>query len=74
LRLARDHRITVLMVSHDIDEAVHVSDRVLVMEADPGSVSRELRIDLPRPRDRDHANAPAFAGQVREALQAVHAF
>jgi len=74
LRLAHDRGITVLMVTHDVDEAVHVSDRVLVMAADPGSVRADLRVDLPRPRDRSHAAAPALARAVREALHAVHAF
>jgi sulfonate transport system ATP-binding protein len=74
LRLAHQHGITVLMVTHDIDEAVHVSDRVLVMEADPGTLRAVVAIDLPRPRDRDHPGVPAFGAQVRQALHAVHAF
>jgi sulfonate transport system ATP-binding protein len=74
LRLTHQHGITVLMVTHDIDEAVHVSDRVLVMEAEPGSVRADLGVDLPRPRDREHPGVPALAAQVREALHAVHAF
>ena len=74
LRLTHHHGITVLMVTHDIDEAVHVSDRVLVMEADPGTVRTELPIGLPRPRDRDHPGVPALTAQVRQALHAVHAF
>ena len=74
LRLAHRHGITVLMVTHDVDEAVHVSDRVLVMEANPGTLRAAVTIDLPRPRDRDHPGVPAFAAQVRQALHAVHAF
>ena len=74
LRLAHQHGITVLMVTHDIDEAVHVSDRVLVMAADPGTVRAEVDIALPRPRDREHPGVPALSAQVRQALHAVHAF
>ena len=73
LRLVREHRITVLMVTHDIDEAVHLSDRVLVMGADPGTVREAVPIDLPRPRDRAHPGVPALTAQVRQALHAVHA-
>ena len=74
LRLARQHAITVLMVTHDIDEAVHLSDRVLVMSAASGSIDGEVVIDLPRPRDRDHPDVAVFTTKVRQALHGVHAF
>ena len=70
LRVVRAHGITVLMVTHDIDEAVHLADRVLVLEADPGRVWADLRLSLPRPRDRDD---PASASAIREVRQALHA-
>ena len=43
---------TILFVTHDIEEAVYLSDRVLVLSARPSEVIEELRIDLPRPRDQ----------------------
>ncbi len=42
---------TVLVVTHDIDEAIAMADRVLVMTAAPGRIAKEFAIDLPRPRD-----------------------
>jgi sulfonate transport system ATP-binding protein len=74
LQLARTQGVTVLMVTHDIDEAVHLSDRVLVMDANPGTVRAEIAIDLPRPRLREHADAAIHTRRVRQALQAAHAF
>ena len=74
LQLAHAHNVTVLMVTHDIDESVHLSDRVLVMDANPGTVRAELSIDLPRPRQREHADAALFTTRVRQALHAAHAF
>ena len=74
LQLVHAHGVTVLMVTHDIDEAVHLSDRVLVMDANPGTVRAELAIDLPRPRQREHADAALFTTRVRQALHAAHAF
>lgn len=43
---------TILFVTHDIEEAVYLADRVLILSARPSAVVEELRIDLPRPRDQ----------------------
>lgn len=74
LTLARAHGVTVLMVTHDIDEAVHLSDRVLVLEADPGRLREQVPIPLARPRARDDAQGAVLTQRVRLALQAAHAF
>jgi len=71
--LVRRHRIAVLMVTHDIDEAAYLSDRVLVLEADPGRLREEIAIDLPRPRARDDEQLAACRRQVFRALHAAHA-
>lgn len=53
-------RTTTLLVTHGIDEAVFLSDRVVVMAAGPGRIVRELTIPFPRPRNRDLFREPAF--------------
>lgn len=45
-------RTTMLMVTHDIDEAIYLGDRVIVMSPQPTEISQIISIDLPRPRDR----------------------
>lgn len=60
---------TVLFVTHDIDEAVYLSDTVYVMSPRPGRVVARLDIDLPRPRKPDVVTTPAFAHIKRTALQ-----
>ena len=50
MRLWSAHRKTVVFVTHDIAEAIALSDRVIVMSARPGRVVADVRIDLPRPR------------------------
>jgi NitT/TauT family transport system ATP-binding protein len=54
-------RPTVLFITHSVEEAVGLSDRVLVMGPSPGQVVEELRIDLPRPRPVALGEEPAFA-------------
>jgi NitT/TauT family transport system ATP-binding protein len=52
---------TILFVTHQIDEAVFLSDRVLVFTVRPGRLKEEVRIDLPRPRDLAVKRTPEFA-------------
>jgi len=53
-------RKTVVFITHSIDEAVLLADRVIVMSARPGRIAQELRIDLPRPRGLEARRASAF--------------
>ena len=64
---------TVLLVTHDLEEAVHLSDRVYVMSARPGRIADEVAISLPRPRPEDVVAAPAFAALKGRLLAAVRA-
>ncbi len=51
-RVHRQRNPTIAFVTHDIDEAVYLSDRILILAGTPGTISRELRVELPRPRDQ----------------------
>jgi NitT/TauT family transport system ATP-binding protein len=61
LELWRDIRNTVVFVTHDLDEALFLGDRVVVLSAAPGRVLLDLRIDLPRPRPREVHASEAFS-------------
>ncbi|MBI6939758.1 ABC transporter ATP-binding protein [Pseudomonas putida] len=52
-RIWLQERCTVIMVTHDIEEALYLGDRVIVMDAHPGRIREDLRIELPHPRERD---------------------
>ncbi len=51
-RIWMQHQSTVLMVTHDVEEAVYLADRVVVMDANPGRIRRIVDVPLPHPRDR----------------------
>lgn len=61
LRIWERARKTILFVTHDIDEAVYLADRVIVMSVSPGRVVCDIPITLPRPRALEIRNAPEFA-------------
>jgi NitT/TauT family transport system ATP-binding protein len=67
LKIWEAQRKTVIFVTHDIEEAVFLADRVLVLSASPGRVKKEIRIRLPRPRDYAVTLSPAFI-RVKEAV------
>jgi len=52
LRLAALKRMTVLFVTHDLEEAIYLGDRVIALAPHPGRVAEDIAIDLPRPRDQ----------------------
>lgn len=52
-RLWQQDRFTAVLVTHDVDEALRLADRVVVMSPRPGKVLRDVAVDLPRPRDHD---------------------
>ena len=66
-------RKTVLLITHQIDEAVFLSDRVVVLSARPGRVREEVRIDLPRPRDLQLKRDPAFVRHVDHIWKLIEA-
>ncbi|KWT11608.1 MULTISPECIES: ABC transporter ATP-binding protein [Pseudomonas syringae group] len=69
LQLAERHAITLLLVTHDVDEALYLSDRVLVMGSRPGTITHELPVGLQTPRDR---RDPLLARLKAEALTELH--
>jgi len=52
VRIWREENVTMIMVTHDLEEAVYLADRVLVLPKEKGGIARVIDVDLPRPRDR----------------------
>jgi len=63
VRIWRDHRTTVVFITHAVEEAIFLADRILVMTAHPGRIKAELRVTSARPRDE---TAPDFIDLERE--------
>ncbi|HUZ23991.1 MAG TPA: ABC transporter ATP-binding protein [Streptosporangiaceae bacterium] len=72
LGLRRDREITILLVTHDIDEAVYTSDRVVILSGPPGRVRADLPVALPEPRDQIATRQlPAFVQLRAEASRLI---
>src|SRR5438477_7326543 len=69
LRLWEARGTTMLLVTHDIDEAIYMSDRIVIMTPRPGRIERTITVDLDRPRQR---NSPEFLGLRSDILDFVH--
>jgi len=73
LDVAARNRTALLLVTHDIDEAVYLGDRVLVLDRDPGRLRRAYRVTVPRPRDRRDARLAQVKSEVLTELYDSHA-
>jgi NitT/TauT family transport system ATP-binding protein len=71
-RLAAESGTTVVFVTHDLEEAIYLGDRVMAMESHPGRIGEVVEIDLPRPRDqlttREDARFLAYRHQLFNLL------
>jgi NitT/TauT family transport system ATP-binding protein len=72
-RIWEKHRLTVLFITHDVEEAVYLSDRVAVMTNRPGRIKLVVPIDLPRPRRYEMVATPEFQRLHRTVLDAIRA-
>ena len=69
LQIQQQLRQTTLLITHNLTEAVQLSDRVLVMTYRPGRLKRVVSIELPRPRDSEVVSSAAFGRYVAEIWQ-----
>ena len=68
LRLWQTRRTTMLLVTHDIDEAIYMSDRIVIMTPGPGRIERTIVVALDRPRQRSNAEFLRLRGEILELL------
>ncbi len=71
LQIWSEFGITVLFVTHDVDEAIFLADRILIMSISPGSIIAELDINLPRPRSPELATGAEFIDLKKQCLAII---
>jgi ABC-type nitrate/sulfonate/bicarbonate transport system ATPase subunit len=68
LRLWEARGTTMLLVTHDIDEAIYMSDRIVIMTPRPGRIERIIEVELDRPRKRNSAEFLRLRSDILELL------
>jgi len=71
LKVWGEHKTTVLFITHDVDEAIFLSDRVIVMSSRPGRLKQEKRIVIPRPRNYEVMTDSLFIESKKELIGAI---
>jgi NitT/TauT family transport system ATP-binding protein len=71
LQLWQQHPKTVVLVTHDMEEAVYLSDRIFVLTSRPGRIAREIVVPLARPRDVSVRRTAAFAELVESVWESL---
>lgn len=73
-RVAHQHALTVLLVTHDIDEALYLSDRIILLEDGAVPADNDFTVGLPRPRQRSSPALVPLKSAILDKLHAAHAF
>ena len=71
LQIWGEFGITVIFVTHDIDEAVFLADRVVVMSASPGRIIADIKVDLPRPRTLEMVSSEQYINTKKKCMELI---
>jgi NitT/TauT family transport system ATP-binding protein len=72
LEIWKNIDITVLFITHDLDEAIFLADRILVLKAHPGEVQELIEVPVPRPRSFTQINSPEFLATKARLEALIH--
>ncbi len=71
LKLWEEYHMTMLFITHEIDEAIIVADRLYIMGVQPGRIIEEINVQLPRPRTRDLLTEPVFSTLKKHVMELI---
>jgi NitT/TauT family transport system ATP-binding protein len=72
LQIWKEVDITILFITHDLDEAVYLADRILILDAHPGRLREVMEVPVPRPRNPDQFLDPTFVAARRHIEELIH--
>ncbi|TVP78377.1 MAG: ABC transporter ATP-binding protein [Puniceicoccaceae bacterium] len=72
LQIWRNVDVTILFVTHDLDEAIYLSDRILVLKANPGEIQEFIEVPVPRPRRPEQFISPEFLATKQRLEALIH--
>jgi len=72
LDIWRNIDITILFITHDLDEAIYLADRILVLKANPGEVNELIEVPVPRPRSPEQSISPEFLATRKRLDDLIH--
>jgi len=72
LEIWRNVDVTILFITHDLDEAIYLADRIIVLKANPGEVQEVIEVPVPRPRRADQFNSREFLATRRRLEELIH--
>ena len=72
LEIWRNVDVTILFITHDLDEAILLADRILVLKANPGEVQEVIEVPVPRPRSLTQVNSPEFLAMRHRLDELIH--
>ncbi|MEM8867833.1 MAG: ABC transporter ATP-binding protein [Verrucomicrobiota bacterium] len=64
--------VTIMFVTHDLDEAIYLSDRILVLKANPGEINEFIEVPVPRPRTTEQLLSPEFLATKQRLEELIH--
>jgi NitT/TauT family transport system ATP-binding protein len=64
--------VTIIFITHDLEEAVYLADRILVLDAHPGRVRELMEVPVPRPRHPDQLVSPSFLATRKHLEELIH--
>jgi NitT/TauT family transport system ATP-binding protein/sulfonate transport system ATP-binding protein len=68
LRIWKERGTTMIFVTHDVDEAIYLSDRIIIMTPRPGRIEEIIKVDIGRPRARNHPDFFRLRSKILEIL------